>query len=115
MKAILKSIPWLLVLLTVLISTYLVALYFNHDKVFYYNEKYSFYVVIQVVHVLLTLSCLLIVWSNSKNDKWIKIDHSILVFCFSIIGIWIWYLRKFKEYKQSLTSIEDVYNDSFKE
>ena len=106
MKTILKCLPLLLVVLTFLIGGYLLALFIDHDKTFHYNEKFGFYIVIQIVHVLLSLGTLAVIWANNTLDKWKKIDQSILVVCLSIFGIWIWYVKHYRFYKNDLTTDE---------
>lgn len=106
MKILLKIQPYLLIGITLLIGIYMIALAIDHDKTFHYNEKFGIYIIIQLVHVLLSMSTLVIIWSSNSIDIWKKIDQTILVVCLSIIGIWIWYTLHYRFYKKQFLSKE---------
>lgn len=93
MKKLLKGIKWMLVVLTILITGYLLSIFLFHDAAFYLNEKYSIYLIIQIVHVAASLSALFIIWSSNLFDNWKKTDQTLLVIFLSIIGLWIWYIK----------------------
>lgn len=97
MKIINKFFPLSLILLTVLFIGYFIALFLNHDKVFYYNEKFGIYIVLQIIHIIVSVSSLVMIWISSEIDKWKKIDQTILIVCLSIIGLWIWFLKYYKK------------------
>lgn len=98
MKALLKVIKWLLVALTVLLAGYILGIIIFHDAAFYMNEKYRIYLVIQVVHVAVSLSALFVVWSSALFDGWKKIDQTLLVVFLSVFGLWYWYNKYGKIY-----------------
>ena len=77
---------------------YLLSIFVLHDKAFYLNEEYKIYLYIQIVHVVLSVSVLLIIWSSNLFDRWKKIDQTLLVVFLSLIGLWIWYLKYHKSY-----------------
>lgn len=110
MKTLLKYFKWVLLLLTVILVGYLLSIFFFHDTAFYLNETYGIYIIIQVLHIAVSLTALFVIWSSHKFDNWAKIDQSLLVLFLSVIGLWIWYGKYKKEY---LESIDD--QDRFKE
>jgi len=93
MQALLKVIKWLLVLLTLLLVGYFFGVYLFHEKVFYLNEKYRFYLLIQIVHLATSLSVLFVIWSSQLFDKWKKIDQTLLAVFLSVFGLWYWYKK----------------------
>lgn len=101
MKTLHKSIKWMLWVLTLLIIGYLLLIFVFHDKAFYLNEEYKIYMYIQIVHVILSASVLFIIWSSNLFDRWKKIDQTLIVVFLSVIGLWIWYSKYFKIYKDA--------------
>ena len=98
MKALLKVIKWLLIVLTFLLVGYILGIFLFHDTVFYMNEKYRFYLLIQIVHVAVSLSALFVIWSSQLFDRWKKVDQTLLVVFLSVFGLWIWYMKYIKIY-----------------
>ncbi|WCM41522.1 hypothetical protein MG290_11255 [Flavobacterium sp. CBA20B-1] len=98
MKALLNVIKWLLLALTVLLLAYICGITFFHDIVFYMNEKYKIYLIIQLVHLAASLSALFVIWSSQLFDRWKKIDQTLLVVFLSIFGLWYWYKKYGKIY-----------------
>lgn len=98
MKALLQFIKWPLIVLTLLLIVYLVLIIVLHEKAFYWNEEYKIYMVIQVLHVIVSLSALFIIWSSNLYDRWKKIDQTLLVVFLSVIGLWIWYKKYMNSY-----------------
>jgi len=98
MKTLLKVIKWLLIVLTVLMVGYILGIFLFHDTVFYMNEKYRIYMIIQLVHLAASLSALFVVWSSQLFDRWKKIDQTLLVVFLSIFGLWFWYKKYGKIY-----------------
>lgn len=89
---------WMLYLLTILLVGYLVILFSKHELASVLNEKYNLYVFIQIIHVILSLSVLFVVWSNDLYNKWKKIDQTLLVLFLTIIGLWFWFSKYYKNY-----------------
>lgn len=98
MKALLNVIKWLLVALSVLLVAYILGITLFHDTVFYMNEKYKIYMIIQLVHLAASLSALFVIWSSQLFDQWKKIDQTLLVVFLSVFGLWIWYAKYRKTY-----------------
>ncbi len=98
MKTLLKVIKWLLIVLTILLVGYILGIFIFHDAAFYMNEKYRIYLVIQLVHLAVSLSALFVVWSSQLFDRWKKIDQTLLVVFLSVFGLWIWYMKYSKIY-----------------
>ena len=111
MKLLIKIFPKLLILLTLLFIGYFTALALNHDKPFYYNEEWGFYIILQIVHVIVSVLALLMIWASKKFDKWQKIDQVILVIFLSIFGLWIWYFKHYRFYINELTIDEYLNQD----
>lgn len=93
MKTLLKYIKWIIIVLTVLIVGYLLSIFFFHDTAFHLNEKYSIYIIIQIVHIAASLSALFVIWSSNLFDRWKKTDQTLLVIFLSFIGLWLWYVK----------------------
>jgi len=106
MKTIVKCYPFLLFFLTIILVGYLVALFIDHDKTFFFNEKFGFYIIIQGMHLILSLSALFLIWSTSLFDRWKKMDQTIVIVCLSVIGLWYWYRKYYKKYKKYFLSDE---------
>lgn len=100
MNALLKVIKWLLIVLTVLLVGYMAGVFLFHEKLFYINEKYRIYLIIQLVHLAASLSALFAVWSSQLFDRWKKVDQTLLVVFLSVFGLWIWYVKYRKIYIQ---------------
>lgn len=83
---------WGLYLLTILFVGYFIVLLSNEEFASLLNDTYDYYVYLQFVHVLLSLSILFVIWSNDLYDRWRKIDQTLIVIFFSIIGMWIWFV-----------------------
>jgi len=98
MKTLLKLIKYFLILLTVLFVGYLAVYFSNEELASVLNEEYDFYIYLQLIHVFLSLSVLFILWSNNLFSTSSKIDQTLLVFFFSVIGLWIWFVVYYKKY-----------------
>lgn len=94
----LKYMKWGLYLLTILFLGYFIALLSSEEFASLLNDKYEYYLYLQLVHVLLSLSVLFVIWSNNLYDKWQKIDQTLIVVFFSIIGLWIWFLKFYPKF-----------------
>lgn len=107
MIKLLKIFKWVLLLLTVILVGYLLSIFFFHDTAFYLNETYGIYIIIQVLHVAVSLTSLFVIWSSTKFDSWKKVDQSLLVLFLSVIGLWIWYVK----YQNKYCAIKDQFNE----
>ena len=102
MQTLLKMIKWFLIVLTVLLVCYIVGISLDHDTVFYLNEKYSIYIIIQLMHLVVSLSSLLVIWSSNLYNRWKKVDQALLVVFLSVFGLWYWYVRYHKTYLKNV-------------
>ncbi|SEI02580.1 hypothetical protein SAMN02927937_02822 [Paenimyroides aquimaris] len=98
MQTLLKMIKCLLIALTILLVCYILGISFNHDTVFYLNEKYSIYIIIQLIHLAVSLSSLFVIWSSNLYNRWKKTDQTLLVVFLSVFGLWYWYVKYHKTY-----------------
>lgn len=98
MRALLKYMKWGLYLLTILFVGYFIALLSNEEFASLLNDKFDFYLYLQTIHIFLSLSVLFVIWSNDLYDKWQKIDQTLIVVFFSIIGLWIWFVKFYPKF-----------------
>src|SRR5690606_31053559 len=98
MRLLLKFIKYGLYLLTILFVTFFIALISNQEFASLLNDKIDFYIYLQLIHIIVSLTVIFIIWINRFYDKWQKIDQTIIVLFFSIIGLWIWFALYYKKY-----------------
>lgn len=106
MNVLLKYFKIGLFLITVLLIGYILGIFLFHDTTFYLNDKYSLYVLFQVLHIILSLTALFFVWSRDLFDKWDKIDQTLIIVFFSVFGLWIWYFKYQNIYRNNIDKRE---------
>lgn len=98
MRILLKCLKWGIILLTALFVCYFATFIFDEDLASILNDQYDMYVYIQILHIFVSLSVLFVLWSNNLFDKWQKMDQTMIVLFFSIIGLWIWFALYYNKY-----------------